>query len=146
MTDRVHLLDVNVLVALAVDSHLLHGHAHRARSRLRSGWATSPVTESALIRLVMNPAVTSTRFTIADALAVVAGFRADPAWQFLDDATTTTDARIDWSTAIGHRQITDFHLVDLAARHGAVLATFDAGLREGLAPGDRRHVEVLPLG
>lgn len=145
MSDRVRLFDVNVLVALAVDTHLFHGPAHVARSRTGAGWATTPVTESGLIRLLLNPAVTGGRFTITDAVGVVGGFRLDPSWRHLDDRTSAAEPTIDWMTAVGHRQITDFHLVDLAARHGAVLATFDSSLPGGLSPADRRHVEVLSL-
>mgnify|MGYP000874325585 CR=1 FL=1 len=43
----------------------------------------------------------------------------------------------------GSSQVTDFHLVNLAAATNAVLATFDASLWRALHPDDRRHVEVL---
>jgi predicted nucleic acid-binding protein len=43
---------------------------------------------------------------------------------------------------MGRRQVTDLHLVNLAATHGKKLATFDASLRDSLVPADRTHVEI----
>ena len=51
---------------------------------------------------------------------------------------------VDTSVLVGHQQVTDLHLVNLAARHGGVLATFDATLPTWLAPADRRHVILIP--
>ena len=143
MTDRTVLLDVNILVALALDSHVHHREAHRALNRIEGSWATCPMTEAGFYRLLLNPHVTGRPFTFAEISEVLAGMRSDPRWCFLTDTGTLTEPVIDTSVLVGHQQVTDFHLVDLAARHGAVLATFDAGLPAGLAPGDRGHVLVL---
>lgn len=45
---------------------------------------------------------------------------------------------------MGHRQVTDLHLVNLAASRGAVLATFDSAFHTWLAPKDRPHVVTIP--
>ena len=60
------------------------------------------------------------------------------------DASTLTDPLIDTAVLAGHQQVTDLHLVTLAAHHGAVLATFDGALTTWLAPADRRHVMLIP--
>ena len=144
MTERVALLDVNVLVALLLDTHVHHRVAHAALAKMDSGWATCPTTESAAFRLLLNPRVAGRSITCVEVTAVLAGVRADPRWHFLAESASLVDSTLDTSVLVGHQQVTDFHLVDVAARHGATLATFDAGIAQGLAPPDRRHVTTLP--
>lgn len=144
-SEPVFLLDVNVLVALALDTHVHHRAAHAALRTMTNGWATCAVTESGMLRLLINPAVTGRSFTAAQVLAVVAGMHAHPRWAFLAEDRSVLDSGLDLDALIGHQQVTDFHLVSLAARHNALLATFDGSLPTALAPADRRHVRVLPI-
>lgn len=139
----VALLDVNALVALSLTTHVHHGAAHRYLAALPGPWATCPLTESALIRLLLNPRVT-TGVNAAAALGVLAGMRRVPSWRFLADASSVADPHVDPAVLVGHNQVTDLHLVNLAVSHGARLATFDAALPTWLAPMDRGHVEVIP--
>lgn len=143
MSERPWLLDVNVLVALTVDVHVHHTRAHAALAGCVGGWATCPITETALLRLLTNPLVTGRRITAADALAVLVGIRRQPGWEFVADRSSLTDPQIDTTTLIGTKQVTDFHLVNLAATENAVLVTFDGRLPGALSPADRRHVEVI---
>jgi toxin-antitoxin system PIN domain toxin len=138
------LVDVNVLVALTLSTHVHHRPAHTALAAHRDTWATCPVTEAALMRLLLNPAVAGRTFNAREVSGVLAGIRHDPRWRWLPDDSTLTDPRIDTSVLVGHQQVTDLHLVNLAATHGCVLVTFDAGVPAGLAPADRGHVLVLP--
>ncbi|HLR92952.1 MAG TPA: TA system VapC family ribonuclease toxin [Jiangellaceae bacterium] len=140
---RRRLFDVNALVALALTTHVHHRAAHRALATATGGWATCPLTESGLLRLMLNPAVTGVRFTTREVIDVLAGMRTHPDWAFLHDTVSPAAPLIDHSVLVGHTQVTDFHLVDLAARNDVVLATFDARLATSLVPADRRHVEVL---
>ena len=73
------------------------------------------------------------------------GIRAERRWRFLTDDASLADPDITTEVLMGHHQVTDLHLVNLAARHGAVLATFDAAIPTWLAPADRRHVLVIPV-
>ena len=43
------------------------------------------------------------------------------------------------------RQVTDLHLVDLAAHRNAVLTTMDGRMTQALTSQDRRHVEPAPV-
>lgn len=137
------LWDVSALVALTLTSHVHHRAAHAALRDRRGAWATTPLTEAALVRLLLNPTVTGRAFAPTQVLSTVAGLHADPRWRWLPDDTSLVTPLIDTTVLAGHRQVTDLHLVNLAARHGAVLATFDAALLPTLAPADRRHVQVL---
>ncbi|PRY57063.1 hypothetical protein BCF74_11768 [Knoellia remsis] len=136
------LFDVNVLVALALTNHVHHRGAHRALASTNS-WATTPVTEAGFFRLMTNPAVTGMPLTGRQAADTLAGMRALPTWRFLPDPSSLAAPVIDTTVLVGHQQVTDFHLVNLAAFHGAILGTFDAALVTALAPADRRHAVVL---
>ncbi|MGL4745667.1 MAG: TA system VapC family ribonuclease toxin [Dermatophilaceae bacterium] len=137
------LCDVNVLVALALQTHLHHLAAHAALRSHGGTWATCPVTESALVRLLVNPRVVPNAFTAPQVWATLRGMRDDPRWRFVADDASLVDASIDTTVVVGHQQVTDVQLVNLAASAGLVLATFDAGIPASLAPPDRRHVHVL---
>jgi uncharacterized protein len=138
------LCDVNVLVALALATHLHHRAVHAALAGHDGTWATCPATEAALIRLLTNPAVVPSPFSADEVLGVLRGMRTDPRWHFIPDSVSLVDARVDTTVLRGHRQVTDMQLVNLAASVGLVLVTFDGGIPASLAPPDRRHVRMLP--
>ena len=143
MSDRVRLLDVNFLIALSVDSHVHHAAAHAALAGFQDGWATCPITEAALLRLLLNPLTTGQCLTGVDAMAVLVGIRAQPAWRFIADRSSLAEPDINTATLAGTKQVTDFHLLNVAAANGSVLATFDTRIPAALSDADRRHVEVV---
>lgn len=138
-----YLLDVNVLFALTWPNHLHHARA-RAWWGSVARWATTPVTESAFIRLSVNPAVVGRQVTVAEAVAVLRAIRSAPGHEFLADGSSFAAPGIDLTRVATARQITDAHLVNLAAAHDAVLATMDAGIADIVAPSDRHRLELLP--
>ncbi len=143
MAEEVLLLDANALVALALTTHQHHRAAHAFLADV-GRWATCPTTESALLRLLLNPAISGRPVESGEVRAVLTGMRADPRWTFLADDTSLAAAHVDVVVLGGHQQVTDLHLVNLAARHGARLATFDAAIPTWLAPADRGLVRVIP--
>jgi len=67
------LLDVNVLIALIDSSHVSHELAHDWFAREgRSCWATCPITENGLVRIIANPKYPNALSTAADAMALLA--------------------------------------------------------------------------
>jgi len=136
------LLDANVLVALTSPDHVHHARAHEWFART-SSWATTPVTESAFLRLMLNPAVAGAARSPAEVTAVLDALRSLPGHRFLPDDASLAAPLIDLAGLQGHRQVTDLHLVNVAARHDAALATFDARIRRSLGPADRRHCAVI---
>ncbi len=140
-TDPLWLPDVNVLVALAHPSHVHHRPAHAWFSTV-TAFATTAITETGLLRLSMNKAVTGQQISPAAALGLLSAIRALPAHRSVpDDSSLAAPAII--STPAGYKQVTDLHLVNLAATARAVLVTFDSRLANALHPDDRRHVSVL---
>lgn len=79
-----------------------------------------------------------------DVLAILGGMRNDPRWELLVDSSSLAEPVVDLTILSGHQQVTDVHLVNLAASGGFLLATFDAAIPTWLAPKDRRHVCVIP--
>lgn len=133
------LLDVNVLVALAWDSHVHHARVREWFAVNAShGWATCPVTESGFVRVSTNPKALASPIGMADAQRVLAALRAVGAHHFLVDDVSLVDD--DIPPIAGHRQVTDAHLLTLARRRGVRLVTFDAAVAT-LAQG--RDVELL---
>jgi toxin-antitoxin system PIN domain toxin len=135
----VGLLDVNALVALAWDSHIHHAHMREWFVDNKAGWATCPLTESGFVRVSSNPKVLPSPIGVEAARGVLASLRGLAGHQFLVDDVSITDA--DVPPLVGHRQVTDAHLLTLARRHQLRLVTFDSGL---LTLADRQAVELLP--
>lgn len=140
--DGLFLPDVNVLVALTNPSHQHHPQARQWLANARK-FATTPVTEVGLVRLLLNPSVTGQQVTGEQAVDLLSGLRSHDRAVFLADSSSLAAAGIDLIGLVGHRQATDFHLVNVAAAHGAVLATFDRRIAPCLTTADRKYVQTL---
>jgi toxin-antitoxin system PIN domain toxin len=133
------LLDVNALVALAWDSHVHHVRIRDwFAQHSAAGWATCPITESGFVRVSTNRKVLPQPIGMDDARRVLATFRAVGSHRFLVDDVSIVDE--DFPAVVGHRQVTDAHLLTLARRRGVRLVTFDTGVA---ALADRNDVELL---
>ncbi len=138
------LLDLNVLIALAWPQHVHHTRAHQWFAGWGRPWATSAITEAGFVRLSMNAAVVGAPVSAASALASLAAMRSVPGHTYVADHSTLAEPAIALDRLATSRQVTDAHLVNLAARAGSVLATFDRRILDLLEPTDRHHVMVLP--
>jgi hypothetical protein len=122
----VALLDVNVLVALFNPDHIHHEPAHDWFADERtSGWATCPLTELGVVRILSNPAYWPDGERAASVLERVRQFCASGHHQFWSDALSLRDPVFDLAFAAGHRQLTDIYLLGVATKHRGRLATFD---------------------
>lgn len=124
------LLDVNVLVALAWPNHVHHGAAGAWFARHRdAGWATCPLTESSFVRVSANPAISAGTVTPLAAAELLARLRELGSHEFLADTISfASSPEVRRLRVLGHRQVTDAHLLALARSRGARLVTFDAGV------------------
>ena len=128
------LLDVNVLAALLWEQHLHHSVTRRWFAARRQPWGTCSVTQTGFVRVSSNPAVLSDPISVREAVAVLAAAVAHPAHVFFDDVAGFVDnPLVPHDRLVGHRQVTDAHLIAIARHHGATLATLDAGM-VSLAP------------
>ena len=124
-----YLLDVNVLVAWGWSDHVAHERTAAWIAATRDGRAsrllTSSIPELGFVRVSVQR--TGGRVTVAEAADTLAGMlRSLGAAHALlpDDRSAVTFP--DWCQFAS--RTTDAHLVQLAAAHGAVLATLDTGI------------------
>jgi toxin-antitoxin system PIN domain toxin len=118
----VHLLDGNVLVALVSPSHVHHASAERWFAASSAPFATCPITQGTLVRLLMHVG----QLPADAALHVSQQVVAHPRHRFWPDAIGYPD--VAWRGVVGHRQVTDAYLAALARHFQGRLATFDRGL------------------
>ena len=126
-----YLLDVNVLLALVWPRHESHNAAHAwfAKSGHKA-WATSPLTQFGVLRLLTNPAITQGAVNAAAALEAVDTATRHEGHEFWPlDRNMTIGLKELAARLQGHRQWTDAVLLWQAAEHGGVLATFDSGVK-----------------
>ena len=139
-----HLLDVNVLLALADPSHLHHEPAHVWFGRhAADGWATCPITENAFVRIASHPEYPNRP---GDAQVVIELLRrscAHAGHRFWPDAISLRDA-VSRDHALTHGQLTDVYLLALAVAHRGQLATFDRRIPAAAVDGGREALVVIP--
>ncbi|HWB01444.1 MAG TPA: TA system VapC family ribonuclease toxin [Verrucomicrobiales bacterium] len=112
-----HLLDVNLLLACAWSTHPRHTEANLWLDAAAE-FATAPITQMGFMRVSMSPAYQA---SFADALAGLQAILKLPSHRFLTDAV---EANFLPPVTRGG-DVTDAHLVKLAAGHGFKLATLD---------------------
>lgn len=127
-----YLLDANVLIALAWPEHSSHGQASRwFASHAREGWATCPMTQVALVRILSNPAFSPRALTPSGALLVLSRNVEHPGHQFWSDSIQLGKALERMPRApSGHQQITDAYLIALAIANRGKLVTLDRGVQQ----------------
>lgn len=137
------LLDANVLIALAWPEHEAHGRVGRWFSNhSRAGWATCPITQSALVRILSNPAFSPAALSVSNALSVLEANVKLPEHHFWPDDISLLEAVSKVGKRVtGHQQVTDLYLVGLAERHRGKLATMDRGVA---ALGPQEVIELIP--
>jgi uncharacterized protein len=138
------LLDVNLLVSMAWPNHVHHRQASSwFRSRRGEPWATTPFTEAGFVRVSSNRSAIPSAVTPGEAIALLERMREVPGHRFLaDDVTLVLGTEVPRARMVAHRQVTDAHLLALARRHGARLASLDRGVA-ALAGND--DVVLVPL-
>ena len=124
------LLDINVLIALIDPAHVQHDRAHEwFATSGKEAWATSPLTENGVLRIVGHARYPNSPGTPAAVAELMAGLRALPGHEFWPDDLTLFDGRfIHTARLLDSVQVTDSYLLGLAAAHGGKLATFDRRL------------------
>lgn len=132
----VHLLDANVLLALAWPQHVHHGPAHAwFRHTGNNAWATCPITQLAFIRISSNPKIITEAVSPPVARELLQKIVELPHHHFWADDVPPVVAEALAGTALGgYRQVTDAYLLALAKHHQGKVATFDRGVAELVSP------------
>ena len=134
-----YLLDVNVLIALAWPLHVHHVVAHEWFERVgQQSWSTCPLTQLAFVRISSNAKIISTAVSpraAVQALGEMVALKGHVFWP--DDLPVNDLASFTSKAMVGHRQVTDAYLIELAKRHKGKVATLDAGLADLLPQTER---------
>ena len=140
-----YLLDVNVLIALADAGHQFHDAARQWRdSHVHLGWATCPLTENALLRIMAQSSYPRSFGSPEQALPILRALRLATGHEFWPDEVTLADtALFPVLTGISSAQLTDIYLVGLAVNRGARFVTFDNRIPAGVAAGGAPAVEII---
>lgn len=115
------LLDANVLIALLVTDHVHHAAAEQWYADDDARFATCPITEGSLLRLLIREGRTA-----EEARTMVQTLHSADRHEFWRDDVPFTEVRV--GGVLGHRQVTDAYLAQLARSRSGRLATFDRGL------------------
>lgn len=140
-----YLLDVNVLIALLDPLHTQHDPAHAWFARTgRRRWATCPLTQNAVPRIVGHPRYPNSPGSPAAVLVALNGLCDLPGHTFWhDDVSLLDDARFDRERLLDAGQITDSYLLALAVAHDGRLATFDRRLVADAVRGGREALTLI---
>lgn len=139
------LLDVNVLIALIDPGHVAHNDAHAwFEISGEQDWATSPLTENGVIRIVGNPKYPNSPGSPADVAEIVRKLRELPGHQFWpDDLSLVGSEHVDATKIMTSGQVTDIYLLALAKAKGGQLATFDRRLSFAAVKGGKAALHLI---
>lgn len=139
------LLDVNVLIALVDPLHIQHEAAHAWFADSGSkGFATCPLTENGLVRIVGHPRYPNSPGPPSVVLPSLQAIRSLPGHAFWADSISITDARHLLAGGLSsHGRVTDAYLLALARANQGRLATLDGKLAAEVVPEGRAHLELI---
>lgn len=141
----IHLLGINVLIALCDPAH---PHAAAARrffgaGLARHGWATCPLIENGFLRIFGSPRYPGGPGSPQSARVLLAGLLATPGHQFWQDDLTLLAAGV-FPHLPASEDLTDIYLLGLAVKHGGRFATFDARIDASVVPGGPAAYGIIP--
>ena len=125
-----YLLDINVLIALLDPAHVQHDRAHKwFGERGYKAWATCPLTENGVLRIVGHPRYPNSPGSPAAVAGLFASFRRLPGHEFWPDDVSLFDREhVEPARLLDSAHVTDSYLLALARAHGGQLASFDQRL------------------
>ena len=135
-----------MFVALVWPAHEHHRLAHEwFEARGRSKWASCPVTQLGVVRLLSNPAFSPDALSLDQALELLKLNIQHPFHEFWPDSLTVArslEGLVEHTN--GYRQTTDAYLLGLAIRRKGRLATVDKGLKQlAVNAGKGSNVELI---
>lgn len=125
-----YLLDINVLIALIDPAHVQHDRAHEwFAAKGQNAWATCPVTENGVLRIVGHPRYPNSPGSPAAVAGLLASFRQLPGHAFWPGDVSLLDREhVNAARLLDSAHVTDSYLLALARKHDGKLASFDQRL------------------
>lgn len=141
----IYLLDVNVLVALVDPAHVQHDQAHDWFARVgHRAFATCPLTENGLVRIVGHPRYPSSPGPPSGVLPSLVAIRNLAGHKFWPDDISIADEAFFAAVLLSsHSRVTDSYLLALAHAKGGRLATMDQRLATEVVPGGKKALELI---
>ena len=137
----VHLLDVNVAVALLDEAHIHHEAAEKWFDTPGLRWALCAFTEAGVLRFFTRPK--TGEMSMEQITAMLGRLKEQPGYHYQPVSADWQELTKPFSKRVhGHNQVTDAYLLGVAVREGLVLTTFDKAVVH-LAGEHRGHVLVL---
>ena len=148
MAEPIALLDVNVLIALVDPQHVHHEPSHRwFQAHGGHGWATCPLTQNALLRILGNPRYPNSPGGPCVVVALLQQLLNHPSHVFWPDALSWDAAGVFQAEALLHHgQITDAYLLALAVHLRGVLVSFDRRLSSRSVCGGAQALQLIDPG
>ena len=140
------LLDINVLIALLDQDHAFHTRAHAWWKKDHPEWASCPLTENGVVRIMASPNYSKARqFTVAELVTLLQTFTAATKHIFWPDTVSILDAtRFDHARILSSKILTDIYLLSLAVEKNGRLVTFDQGIAtSAVARATPKNLQVL---
>jgi len=122
------LLDANVLIALIDSDHAFHKRAISwFHANQQVGWATTPLTENACLRVLSHPNYSRTKqYSLRQLVPKLGEIMAKTNHEFWPDNISLIDrSRFALENVLGPRQLTDVYLLALAVHNKGCLVSFD---------------------
>lgn len=134
-----------MLIALIDRTHTQHDAAHDWFAAHQSqSWATCPLTENGVLRIVGHARYPNTPGTPAAVMPLMTAFRQVPGHVFWpDDISLLDNPQIDATRLSNSAQVTDSYLLALAASNGGRLASFDRRLVTSADRGGAKCLHVI---
>ena len=148
MAEPIALLDVNVLIALVDPQHVQHEPSHRwFQAHGGHGWATCPLTQNALLRILGNPRYPNSPGGPLVVMPLLQELLAHPAHVFWPDALSWEAAGVfETEALLHHGQITDAYLLALTVHHRGVLVSLDRRLSSRSVCGGEQALQLIDPG
>lgn len=139
------LPDVNVLVALIDPAHVGHEDAHAwFAAEGRRDWATCPLTQNGVIRIIGNPRYPNSAGSPAEASQIMRRLCSLDGHSFWEDTVNLLDCEfVDTGEIRTPAQLTDTYLLALAKTRQGKLATFDRKLSLRPVRGGRKSLYLI---
>ena len=145
MAERIALLDVNVLIALIDPQHVHHQPAHEwFQAHGCHGWATCPLTQNALLRILGNPRYPNSPGSPAVLMPLLQELLTHPAHVFWPDSLSWNATDLFLADALLHHgQISDAYLLALAVHHEGLLISFDQRISPRSVRGGEAALQLI---
>jgi uncharacterized protein len=128
MTKRL-LLDVNALLALGWRNHPFHGVVKKRLMESSTSWGTCAIVQLGFLRPSMNPSAMApnSAASAAQAHTLLSRLVSDSEHQYVDNAPEPAQS-MAFARLLGHNQVNDQHLIEIARANDCLLLTADKSL------------------